>query len=83
MVVSVEWHQPARDAKLFGQMKPVDGVEEKEGANALVEVVARPPKGIELAAFVQERLGAEIVAAGVQRRVARRGIFAEDDVDQL
>jgi hypothetical protein len=51
-------------------MEAVDGIEEEESADALVEVVRAAPEGFKLCAFGQEAVEAEAAAQDVQRNVS-------------
>jgi hypothetical protein len=65
-----------------GEVEPVDGVEEEEGADAFVEVVALTAEGVEFGAFGEKfRLGGA-GAEVFEGAVAHDGILSGDDGDE-
>ena len=75
-------HARRRCGQFARQMKPVDRVEEKQGAHALVQIIAGAPEGVQLRAGGDEFSGRGLFAEGVQRLVANRGIRRGDDFDE-
>ena len=65
------WPRGRRLPASQGQVEAVDGVEEEEGAHALVEVVAGAAEAVEGLAFGEQFGERQIAAEGVQRSVAR------------
>ena len=47
-------HAAVREPLFEGEVEPVDGVEEEEGADAFVEVVALTAEGVEFGAFSEK-----------------------------
>ena len=64
------------------QVKPVDGVEEEQCADALVQVVALPAKRIQRGALGQQGFGGSRTASRVERLIAGYRIRRRDDVRQ-
>ena len=65
-----------------GQVEAVDGSEEKEGADAVVEVVAITPEGIENGSLLQEPGKRQGVAMGIEGLIADLRVRRSDEVEQ-
>ena len=61
----------------------MDGVQEKQGPHALVEVVAAMAEGFQTVAFGQQFRQRGGLAKGIQRTVAHRRIVGCDNANQL
>ena len=69
--VAFERDQPARGGPgLERQMEPMDGAKEKQGADALVEILAAAPEGVQFRAFFEECRERELRADGVEGLIA-------------
>src|SRR5581483_4847305 len=64
-------------------MKPVDGIDEKERAYALIEIFTRAPIAIEFRRLRQQLRSCRILAIGIKRQIANCRIRAGNDLPQL
>jgi len=80
LFVSIEWNG-ARGfgGKFFGKMEAVDGLEEKDGANPVVEVVGLASEGFQFGAFFQQGGGIERSAGDRKRLIAGGGVFGGNE----
>jgi hypothetical protein len=83
VVVTVERHEATRLAEGARKMEAMDGVEEEERTDALVEVIAGTSEGVEMSAFLEEQLRSGVAADRVQCGAAHLGVVGGDDADEL
>ena len=66
----------------FGrQMKPMEGVEEKQRPDPFIKIFAAAAKGVELGAFFHQRLQGKPRAEGIERLIADGRIGGSDDTN--
>ena len=65
------------------QMEAVDGIEEKQGAHAVIQVVARSAEGVEFLAMAEQPCDRSPAANLVQGAIACGWIGSGDDADEL
>ena len=75
-------HAPGTGRQFCREMKAVDGVEEKEGANPFVEVFAAAAKGFQLGTSRHQFVHRRAVADRLKRPVAKSWIAGGDDFDE-
>jgi len=64
------------------EVEAVDGVEEKEGADAVVEISAGAAEGVEGVGFGEELGEGEFPAGGVEGLVADGGVGRSDEIEE-
>ena len=64
--------------EFFGEMKAVDCLQEKDGADAVIEVVGLAAEGVEVPALGEEGCGIERRTSFSEGAVAGGGIFRRD-----
>src|SRR5262249_41633917 len=65
--------------KLGGQVESVNGIKKKQGAHALIEVLAAPPECVQLRTLTQQLVPRQSSAHNVQRLVANDRVGGDDD----
>ena len=81
--VTVEWDGAGvAGGKFFGEIKAVDRLQEKDGTDAMVEVVRAAAEGVELGALCEQGRGIERGADFGERTVAGVGVLGSDDGDE-
>src|SRR5581483_301240 len=70
-------------AQLLGDMKAVNGIEEKKGADTFVKVLAPGTKVVQSRALLPQLVDGESRANTFERLVAKRGLSGLDDPDEV
>jgi hypothetical protein len=67
---------------LCRQMKPMNGVKEEEGPNALVKIPAGSPERVQRRAFAQQFVTREGCTSGIKRLITESRIGSGNDAGQ-
>ena len=74
---------PRADAGFQWQMKAMDGVEEQEGPDPFIQVLAAAAERFKIGAFAHQLGQRRLLAEGVERSIAHRGLRRGDEFNEL